>query len=392
MPDRSDDSGRDRPRGNKRTLPWRTTAIVGALLTGLTLGGCVGPAFDDQALLERYRDPSPYRLAVIEAGTPDGEQTADAAQFTLDLVLQAEAYARQMGVNLAESGQSGSADRRIVVTVEQYSFEPSTRGAGVNPHLLKITGKAELLYSGVATDSFTFNKQFGPLPLADWRADDSRKLTELRAIILGRTAVDIIDEYLLAWQPPEQIGGDGKPVRRSPTPEHALASVGYTPRFGIAGAANRGFGGQVLHRVDSRTPELSWEGFPRPWDVLPDGEALPVENVVYDLRIHGARQRGDLALLPFGLVYERNGLKGNSYKLEQKLEYCTAYFWTVRARFMLNGVPRATEWAGANRMREFNSRPWAERRGTISWSDGLPASAVRYLIGTPAAPWSNGCG
>jgi hypothetical protein len=62
--------------------------------------------------------------------------------------------------------------------------------------------------------------------------------------------------------------------------------------------------------------------------------------VSYDLKI--LRAEFDH---PSQVVYERFGLPGPSHRVEEPLERSTRYFWTVRARFELNGATRVTPWS-----------------------------------------------
>lgn len=100
-------------------------------------------------------------------------------------------------------------------------------------------------------------------------------------------------------------------------------------------------GGIVYVEVDSLQPELRWEVFPRPQDDQADGEAFSsrVSDVSYELKIWRS-DRG----LPGDSVYSRQALPQPSHRLEEPLEPSTGYLWTVRARYLLDGHPRLTEW------------------------------------------------
>ncbi len=43
-------------------------------------------------------------------------------------------------------------------------------------------------------------------------------------------------------------------------------------------------------------------------------------------------------------MYSRRGLPEPWHKLEEQLAPSTKYFWTIRARFELDGLPRVTQW------------------------------------------------
>jgi len=90
--------------------------------------------------------------------------------------------------------------------------------------------------------------------------------------------------------------------------------------------------------VDSLQPTLIWQPFPRPSDDFAD----KVKDVTYELRIWTTIQG------PSGkLRYSRDGLQLPSHKLEEPLEPSIQYLWSVRARFMIDGDMRVTEWGMA---------------------------------------------
>jgi hypothetical protein len=74
---------------------------------------------------------------------------------------------------------------------------------------------------------------------------------------------------------------------------------------------------------------------------------LPARSVVYDLRVYEltTRWQGDYAasgeITP---VYERFGLAEPAHVLESDLDPCSEYDARVRARVLIDGVARATEW------------------------------------------------
>lgn len=106
--------------------------------------------------------------------------------------------------------------------------------------------------------------------------------------------------------------------------------------------------------VDALRPTLRWQGFPRATDV----EAAPedmgrVNNVRYDLVI--AREHN---LAPAEIIYRREGLSDTAHTVETSLSPDTRYFWTVRARFELDGRERVTEWGSTHfKVRELWTAP-----------------------------------
>ena len=92
--------------------------------------------------------------------------------------------------------------------------------------------------------------------------------------------------------------------------------------------------------VDSLRPTFQWQPFPRPEAQLAD----KVQHVTYELRVWKTipGESGKLR-------YRRKGLKLPYHKLEEPLEPSTKYLWSVRARFMIDGHFRITEWGLAGR-------------------------------------------
>ena len=87
-------------------------------------------------------------------------------------------------------------------------------------------------------------------------------------------------------------------------------------------------------------PSFRWEALPRDFDrVLGDGPGQ-AQLVRYDFRLFDAS----------GVAYERLDLPDTVHSLEVPLAPCNDYRWTVRARFMMDGLPRTTEWMGAYNM------------------------------------------
>jgi hypothetical protein len=95
----------------------------------------------------------------------------------------------------------------------------------------------------------------------------------------------------------------------------------------------------VFVEVDSLQPTLRWESFPRPQDLKEDKALSAIKNVTYDLKIW--RSEGGY---PAAIICSKQGLNEPHYRLEEPLEPCSRYFWTIRARFELGEKVRVTEW------------------------------------------------
>jgi hypothetical protein len=94
--------------------------------------------------------------------------------------------------------------------------------------------------------------------------------------------------------------------------------------------------------VDTLQPTLRWEPFPNMEDRENDrnGRLTVIRDVTYDLKILGTERD-----YPTKVLYARSDLREPSHRVEMPLLPEAKYFWTVRARFTLDGVTRVTPWS-----------------------------------------------
>ena len=120
----------------------------------------------------------------------------------------------------------------------------------------------------------------------------------------------------------------------------SIPSIGPRPEYPPLEKGSFALWGKFVE-VDSLRPTLRWQRFPGAEDHEADKERnlKRVEDVSYELRVWKTVS-GYSGLL----VYARDGLTTPYHKLEKALEPSSKYLWTVRARFVLDGLPQATEW------------------------------------------------
>lgn len=106
-------------------------------------------------------------------------------------------------------------------------------------------------------------------------------------------------------------------------------------------------------RFAAPRPTLRWEAFE---PAGPDADR--VRNVTYEIRIARAEDG-----LPEKEVYRREGLTEPQHTVRGGIAPGHDYFWTVRARFEVDGQPRVTEWGGIHPL----SRVAAEVPGVHSY-------------------------
>jgi hypothetical protein len=90
--------------------------------------------------------------------------------------------------------------------------------------------------------------------------------------------------------------------------------------------------------VTSRQPTLRWQAFL--WAREATEDVPSVSGITYELKVWVADHDA-----PSKLVYVREGLSEPSHTVQEPLSAATTYFWSIRARFLLNEVaPRVTDW------------------------------------------------
>ncbi len=121
------------------------------------------------------------------------------------------------------------------------------------------------------------------------------------------------------------------------------AVIGLRPEYPPTGQLFRDAGYDFVE-VDSLQPTFRWEAFPREQDLAADkeGELGRLTSVTYDLQFWRA---GYTFQYPAERVYAKQGLAETSHRVEAPLAPGTRYSWTVRARFLVHGETRVTEWA-----------------------------------------------
>lgn len=242
---------------------------------------------------------------------------------------------------------------------------------------LKVSAKSIKTSDGTIIDTTKRKINSDIHSYEEWIADNFKLLDKEFNTLLEIVVSSIIDEFLLVYYPtlPKELvetENQKKPERHAP---YYVLSAYYpepTYRFGdirelfsdkyeiiLAGSPHQ------FTLIKEQQPFLKWESFPWTYDQISKKEFT---DIVYDLKIY--KYRGSL-------VYTRKGLKHNSHQVEDLLHLNTKYLWTVRARFNLDGKPRATEWGG---LYDLYRPAWTFGDDSNDWNIKYwPLSSKKYL-------------
>ena len=237
-------------------------------------------------------------------------------------------------------------------------------------HRLHIDARARLVSTGTAEilSDVQYRYKSERRQLEQWIVNGGAPLTDVAQRGLQSLAEDMIDENFLLFYPiepgkeiPIDPFEDPAAPKFAPVPQYVLSPLYPELKFLREGFANPFpsiWPSSV--KINSLTPTFRWEAFPREHDVFGDKDIQQkLSDVNYDLRIFAAvnSESGPM-------IYSARNIQNPYHKIEKDLKACSHYYWTVRARFKLNGRPRAIEWAGAfDFFPGSEYKPWNLRHG-----------------------------
>jgi hypothetical protein len=273
------------------------------------------------------------------ATTQEVESAIDKAVAALDVqqALAAELATlvkRDRAIRLAPPGTPGI-DTVIEVAVATIGFD----GCIANnqecrpPHTLHLfmRGQARLVRvaDGAVLFEWPLDYASGPHELTRWVADNGRLLGEELALAYRELAERVYDEAFRI--------APGLPFVSNLWESRCWLEPLYP-------------GPSFSSRVDSLQPTLRWTAFPREIDraQLDPSVLRQISGVTYDLRIwdEDPAQRARPWNLQWRnrIFYERTGLAAPQHTLEAPLAPASRFWWSVRARFAMQGKPMATRW------------------------------------------------
>ncbi len=288
------------------------------------VGGSVGAAkaeSGERVEAARARMQLLSDAAEVHKGLRDEVARLARAQLADRYVELPDAADTVLEVSLVSVRTSGS---RMFNPPLQLHIEARARAVRVSDHGVLFDSKAE--FEGARHK------------LAEWMADGAQPLqaeVERAHVELAR---HIVDHNLLLFPFPDRQMHPGGLVLRpfGLAPEDPPTRGPLMPTDVFLGPLRS----LRWERVGSLQPELRWEKFPRHGDLeAAPAEMARVKNVSYDLVI--VREHDSAAA---GVVYRRERIASNAHVLQAALEPDSRYFWSVRARFELDGREHVTEW------------------------------------------------
>jgi hypothetical protein len=237
-------------------------------------------------------------------------------------------------------GYRPSAAREGVDTlVEVGLLRAGTQGAGFDsPLVLSMQARARVLRAADNAElhSVDFAYEGPALRLADWAAHGGEPLARALATGYQRLATDLYDSLFRLYPFPDRSHQGGGLLSVA----FGLAPIYPTMRGTATSEAPLKRRIEWL-AVDGLRPELRWQAFPRELDrAAAPGDMARMRSVTYDLII--ARERH---LAAAEEVYRRERLERPAHRVDTDLQPGAYYYWSVRARFELDGRERVTEWS-----------------------------------------------
>lgn len=397
-------------KGAKATIGGALTAgdpyIIVLLPVFIPIGALIG------AITETARAPSDEALAIGRQSIAKAIaqlQVQKRMQQAVMTELQYEEVAKSLSLDEA-IGPRDPDDRPVYrdqtapmaleVSVLEFGFtdRKGTFGeqtkAGKDGYALTLTTRARLLdtRSNTVLDEMKHFRRSEAFTPAEWMADDAARFRAKLEEAIQATADDIVLEFFLLYYPPKPAAAkDEAPAWGDVIPYYVLKPLypevkrgGLDLREMFSEKYVGGSGGMEFTRVDDVRPTFRWEPFPRAVD-LAGGEAGRgrFTDVSYEIAVHEAEMNrlGRVKYFAAGpLRYLRKGLHNPEHRMEEPLEPCGRYAWTVRPRFKLDGQPRLGEWTGAYGISDLNPPPWKIRRALPPFETHGTGSREGFLL------------
>ncbi|MGD2140804.1 MAG: hypothetical protein PVH25_10435 [Burkholderiales bacterium] len=325
--------------------------MLGGAVVGGVAGGLAGESAD-----------------TLAASESQAQQMLSGGGLQIELLVRAEEYGQShLDIELvrgpvksaeefsAEENRSALANESIdhVLSLEllQVSLDRS----------LEMRGRAQLI--SVQTGAVLSDEEYSYVSESrsreDWMADNAQRLVAAINRGLQTIAEGAIDEQFMLYYTEEPEGEttaraiEGDDKRQLPikyyVPHYVLAPV--VPDLEVDQLFSDDTASWHLKFVvvDALKPTFQWEPFPREFEAAAQSnEGHRITNVRYELRVYDAVEpfNPNHLFVPGLKVYEAIDIPEPTHTIDVRLRDCSEYYWTVRAKFDLDGQTRATEWAG----------------------------------------------
>jgi hypothetical protein len=319
-----------------------------ACAAGLGYGTCAGPYCGALVMVWLAICGTAAAVGgVAGAAASSDAATVKSAEAALATAISSatiqEALRAQLARSVAqEPGYRRDAGEGVDTLVEVGLLHAGTYGSGYDsPLVLSMQARVRLLRraDNAVLRSLEFGYEGPALRLQEWAAQNGEPLVRALALGYERLGAELADNLLRLYPFPDRGHQSGGLLAVA----FGLAPVYPAMRGSVSSEGTLQRRAEWL-AVDGLRPELRWQAFPREADreAAPDDLAR-VRNVTYDLVI--ARERH---LVPAEVVYRRERLERAAHRLETELQPGAFYYWSVRARFELDGRERVTEWSTAH--------------------------------------------
>ena len=242
-----------------------------------------------------------------------------------------------------------------ILATHEVICPPESKGEPVVSLYLLARARLVRVSDGVALADRIFRYSSPHRSFERWIADDARLLVGEFDLAYRDLAAQVTDELLLVtpiplpnpsmWlSPSDPLWGTCWLVPVYPEVKHHNLLEVFAKD--LTGREDACLEIPILFSpVDSLQPTLRWEAFPREIDreKLDPAVLVKIRDVTYDLNVWEAErcERGRL-------VYARHGLTSPEHRLDEPLAAGHRYFWSFRARFVLDGQPMSTRWGVFN--------------------------------------------
>lgn len=321
--------------------------VAGAV--GAMAGAAAAPSADQAAATEAVL-ARVYEVRTIQESLHTSLTDA-ALAAGVTLASLPEAVARQA---VAAGDYRSLSSQGVDTVLETTLTNAGTSGSGINdPSMAYMEVRARLVKAETNAELFSaeFQYQGRRLGVEGWAALEGKYLVEELGNGYATLGRHIAESVFALYPFPSRDAGSGGGMLST---VFGLAPIDPPTRGQLSG--DRSVLGNTFEWVvaSGLSPRLRWEAFPRAKDLAAaPADMARVRRVTYDLVV--AREEN---MAPGPIVYRREGVPLNEHTLEVVLQPGTRYFWTVRARFELDGRVRVTEWGTTHfRIRELVTAP-----------------------------------